>query len=231
MAAPQVAPIPGGAVPPLPVPVGAVAPPPAPHPLTLYAIEEQLTAMADTAEVVPEDQEQAFLEEFRATLTVAVDKRDRVGQFLSHLEQQAAFAKAEIARLQERKVFFERAIEKMEDYVIHVIESIGLDAKGKYPKIEGRTVTFSIKDCPPSVAIQDEPAIPSDYKAITITMPVLRWEALLDSLDLEQRANVLDTIEKPKVAVSKIAIKKAIDGGAQVPGADLIVGKKTLVRK
>ena len=27
------------------------------------------------------------------------------------------------------------------------------------------------------------------------------------------------------------AIKKAIDGGAQVPGADLIVGKKTLIRK
>jgi hypothetical protein len=224
MAALQVVPISGGTVAPSPVPV-------APHPLTLYAIEEQLTAMADTAELVPEDQEQAFLEEFRAALTAAVDKRDRVGQFLAHLEQQAAFAKAEIARLQERKAFFERATEKMEGYVIRVIESIGPDAKGKYPKLEGRTVTFSIKDCPPSVAIQDEAAIPSDYKAITITVPALKWEALLGSLDLEQRAGVLDAVEKPKVAVSKTAIKKAIDGGAQVPGADLIVGKKTLVRK
>jgi hypothetical protein len=229
MAALQVVPIYGGAVAPSRIPVGAVAP--APHPLTLYAIEEQLTAMADTAELVPEDQEQAFLEEFRVALTAAVEKRDRVGQFLAHLEHQAAFAAAEIKRLQERKVFFERAVEKMEGYVIQVIESIGLDAKGKYPKLEGRTVTFSIKDCPPSVEIQDEAAIPSDYKAITITMPALKWEALLDSLDLEQRAGVLDTIEKPKVAVSKTAIKKTIDGGAQVPGADLIVGKKTLVRK
>jgi hypothetical protein len=229
MAALQVVPISGGAVAPSPILVGAIAP--APHPLTLYAIEEQLTAMADTAELVPEDQEQAFLEEFRAALTAAVEKRDRVGQFLAHLEHQAAFAKAEIARLQERKAFFERAIEKMEGYVIQVIESIGPDAKGKYPKLEGRTVTFSIKDCPPSVAIQDEAAIPSDYKAITITMPALKWETLLDSLDLKQRAGVLDTIEKHKVAVSKTAIKKAIDGGAQIPGADLIVGKKTLIRK
>lgn len=229
MAALQVVPIFGGAIAASPIPVGAVAP--APHPLTLYTIEEQLTAMADTAEMVPEDQEQAFLEEFRAALTAAVDKRDRVGQFLSHLEQQAGFAKAEIARLQERKAFFERAIEKMEGYVINVIESIGPDAKGKYPKLEGHTVTFSIKDCPPSVEIQDEAAVPSDYKAITITMPALKWEALLDSLDLEERAAMLDAVEKPKVVVSKMAIKKAIDCGAQVPGADLIIGKKTLVRK
>src|SRR5271157_4885207 len=155
MAALQIVPIAGGAVPPSPVPVGAAGPPPAPHPLTLYAIEEQLTAMTDTAEMVPEDQEQAFLEEFRTMLTAAVDKRDRVGQFLSHLESQAAFAKAEIARLQERKAFFERAIEKMEGYVIRVIEMNGPDAKGKYPKLEGKTVTFSIKDCPPSVEITD----------------------------------------------------------------------------
>jgi hypothetical protein len=229
MAALQVVPISGGAPAPSPIPVGAVAP--APRPLTLYAIEEQLTALADTAELLPEDQEQAFLEEFRAALTTAVEKRDRVGQFLSHLEHQVAFAKAEIARLQERKVFFERAIEKMKGYVIHVIESIGPDAKGKYPKLEGRTVTFSIKDCPPSVEIKDEATVPSNYKAITITMPALKWEALLDSLDLEQRAAVLDSVEKPKVAVSKTAIKKAIGDGAQVPGADLIVGQKTLVRK
>jgi len=230
MAALQVVPIPSCAVAPSPAPAGPTTLL-APHPLTLYAIEEQLAAMAETAELVPEDQEQAFLEDFRTALMAAVDKRDRVGQFLAHLEQQAVFAAAEIKRLQERKAFFERALEKMEGYVIHVIEAIGPDTKGKYPKLEGRTVTFSIRDCPPSVEIKDEAAIPSDYKAITITMPALQWEALLDFLDLEQRAAVLDSVGKPKASVSKTAIKKAIGDGAQVPGADLIVGKKTLVRK
>jgi septal ring factor EnvC (AmiA/AmiB activator) len=231
MAALQVVPTPGAAVLPPPAPVGAVAPPSASHPLTLYALEEQLTILADTAELVPPEQAQEFLEEFRAALTAAADKRDRVGQFLSHLETQAAFAKAEIIRLQERKAWFERAIEHMEGYVINVIESLGRDAKGKYQKLEGRTVTFGIRDCPPSVEILDEAAVPSDYKAISIAMPALQWEALLDSLELEQRASVLDSVERPKMAVSKTAIKKAIDGGGQVPGADLIVGKKTLIRK
>jgi hypothetical protein len=231
MAVLQVVPISGGAVAPSPVPVGAVALPPASHPLTLYALEETLTILADTEDMVSEEQQREFREEFRLALTAAVDKRDRVGAFLAHLESQAAFAKAEIVRLQERKAWFERAIERMEGYVINVIESLGRDAKGKYPKLEGRTVTFSIKDCPPSVEVQDEAAVPSDYKAITITMPALKWEEVLDSLDLEQRASVLDSVEKPKVAVSKTAIKKAIDGGGRVPGADLIVGKKTLVRK
>src|ERR1039458_3441118 len=119
----------------------------------------------------------------------------------------------------------------MEGYVINVIESLGRDAKGKYQKFEGRTVTFGIKDCPPSVEIKDEANIPADYKSVTITMPALQWEELLDSLDLEQRASVLDSVEKPKVAVSKTAIKKAIDGGGRVPGADLIVGKKKLIRE
>jgi hypothetical protein len=231
MAVLQVVPISGTAVPPSPVPVGAVAPPQVPHPLTLYALEETLTVLADTEDMVPEEQQREFQEEFRLALTAAVEKRDRVGAFLAHLESQAALAKAEIVRLQERKAWFERATERMEGYVINVIESLGRDAKGKYQKLEGRTVTFGIKDCPPSVEIQDEAAVPADYKAITITMPALKWEELLDSLDLEQRASVLDSVEKPKVAVSKTAIKKAIECGGQVPGADLIVGKKTLIRK
>ena len=62
-----------------------------------------------------------------------------------------------------------------------------------------------------------------------------RWRKLRAAqttpLDLEQRAEVLDSVEKPKASLSKTAIKKAIGDGAQVPGADLIVGHKTLIRK
>lgn len=95
MAVLQVVPISGAAVCPSPVPVGAVALPPVPHPLTLYALEETLTILADTEDMVPEEQRAEFQEEFRLALTAAVEKRDRVGAFLAHLENQAAFAKAE----------------------------------------------------------------------------------------------------------------------------------------
>jgi hypothetical protein len=62
-------------------------------------------------------------------------------------------------------------------------------------------------------------------------MPALAWEAVLDSLELDQRAGLLDLVGKPKETISKTAVRKAIDGGAQVPGAGLIVGKKTLIRR
>ncbi len=66
---------------------------------------------------------------------------------------------------------------------------------------------------------------------MTITMPAVKWEALLDSLEPAQRAAVLESIDKPKVNVSKTAVRKAIGDGIRVPGADLIVAKKTLVRR
>jgi hypothetical protein len=227
----QVIPISSSAAGTVPAPAEAVAPGPAPLPLTLYALEEQLTILAETAEVVSEEQEQAFLADFKQAVTATVEKRDRVGQFMAHLEHQAAFAAAEMHRLQERKAFFERALDKIKQYVIFIIESMGPDGKGKFPKLEGKTVTFSIRDCPPSVEIRDEAAIPADYRLLTVTIPAPKWEALLDSLDLDQRAAVLDSVDKSKVSVSKTAVKKAIDGGRLVPGADLVVGKKTLIRK
>lgn len=69
-------------------------------------------------------------------------------------------------------------------------------------KLEGRTATFSLRSVPASVVITDEAEIPEEFKRTTIT-----------------------------VAVDKRAIKKAIDDGRDVPGADLSMGKQTLVRK
>src|SRR2546427_7962438 len=61
---------------------------------------------------VSPEQEQEFREEFQTALTAAVDKRDRVGQFLAHLEQQIEFAKSEIDRLRQRKATCERRSEE-----------------------------------------------------------------------------------------------------------------------
>jgi hypothetical protein len=52
--------------------------------------------------------------EFQTALTAAVEKRDRVGQFLAHLEQQIDFARFEIDRLRQRKATCERALARLE---------------------------------------------------------------------------------------------------------------------
>src|SRR6516165_11861654 len=94
-----------------------VVPPPMKSSLPLYQIEETLATFADTATVVPPEQEKEFLQEFAAILTQAVEKRDRIGQFMAHLEAQIDLAAHEIGRLRDRKAAYERALAKCEEYV------------------------------------------------------------------------------------------------------------------
>ena len=208
----------------------AVVPSPAVTAAPLYVIEDQLAALIETAELVSPEQEQEFRLEFQTALTAAVEKRDRVGQFLAHLEQQIDFARFDIDRLRQRKATCERALARLEEYVIETIEKLGTDSKGKYRTLEGKTTTFSLRACPPSVEVTDESAIPSQYKTLTLKLPAATWEQLLDGLEIEQRVAVLGQVKSPEVCVEKRSIKAAIDGGADVPGADLATGRHSLRR-
>lgn len=208
----------------------AVVPSPAVTAASLYVIEDQLAALIETAEMVSPEQEQEFRTEFQAALTAAVEKRDRVGQFLAHLEQQIDFARFEIDRLRQRRALCERALARLEAYVIETIEGLGTDSKGRYRTLEGKTTTFSLRGCPPSVEITDEPAIPSEYKTLTLKLPAVTWEQMLDGLDIEQRVAVLGQVKSPEVSVDKRSIKAAIDGGVDVPGAGLATGRHSLRR-
>ena len=209
----------------------AVVPSPAVTAAPLYVIEDHLAALIETAELVSAEQEQEFRAEFQTALTAAVEKRDRVGQFLAHLEHQIDFAKFEIDRLRLRKATCECALARLESYVIETIENLGTDGKGKYRTLEGKTNTFSLRACPPSVEVTDESAVPSDYRTLTLKLPAVTWEQLLDGLDIEQRASVLGQVKSPEVSVDKRSIKAAMDGGADVPGAGLVTGRHTLRRR
>ena len=68
--------------------------------------------------------------------------------------------------------------------------------------LEGRTWTLSLRACPSSVKILDESEIPAAYK-----------------------------ITKTEVLVDKKAVKAALEADWDVPGADLIFGRHTLVRR
>ena len=208
----------------------AVVPSPAVTAAPLYLIEDHLAALIETAELVSPEQELEFRAEFQAALTAAVDKRDRVGQFLAHLEQQIDFARFEIDRLRQRKAAFERALARLEDYVIKTIEDLGTDAKGKYRRLEGKTTTFSLRACPPSVEVANEAAIPAEYKVLLLKLPAVTWEQLLDGLEIEQRSAVLGQVKSPEATVDKRLVKAAIDGGVDVPGAGLAIGRHSLRR-
>jgi hypothetical protein len=198
--------------------------------LPLYAIEDHLAALMDTVELVPPVEEQQFRDEFQVALTTAIDKRDRVGQFMAHLEHQIAFANSEIDRLKERRAIYQRALERIENYVAHTIETLGRDAKGRYRKLEGKTITFSLSCCPPSVDVTDESAVPAEYKTLTLKLPAVAWEQILDWLDSGQREAVSGRVKCQDIAIDRRSIKAAINAGTNVPGAGLAIGKTTLRR-
>jgi hypothetical protein len=200
----------------------APALPPAARPL--YDLEMHLAALLDTEELVPDDLEREYALELHAMLLATVEQRDRVGQFLAHLEAQIAFAHAEVTRLQTRETFYTRAFERMEGYVTRVIESLGLDGKGKRKKLEGKTITLSLHGCDKRAEVIDETAVPTKYKRVTITLPAETWELVCDSLDLDLREQVLGEVKSPKVDVSLSAVKADLKADIAVPGAQLAGG-------
>ena len=221
----------------------------APLPLVarpLYDLEEHLAALADSAELVSPDQEAEYLADFERTLLATREKRDRVGEFLAACEGQAALAQREIERLQKRTALYQASVERLEGYLTSILHVKGKDAKGKWQKLEGHTHTFSLKNMPPSVAIQDEEAVPAAYKTISITLPAQLWEDLCDSLDLEVRFKLLDAVKSPRSSVSKAEVKAAIAEAvpdylellksqpavyaAAIPGATIAAGGTKLVR-
>lgn len=201
--------------------MAALAQPPAITSKSLFEIEETLAALIESADTVTPEQEEEFIEDIAAALEAEAVKCDAYERYLRHCEMQAAFAKAERQRLKEREEKFERALEKAKSYLVRVIRAFGKDAKGKFRRLEGTIIRFRIQGGADSVTIQDEAAIPSRYKNLTIKLPATIWEQILGLVNPEDRAWVLEQVHIAEAAISKTAIKIDLESKIAVPGAKL----------
>lgn len=207
------------------VPTPVVALPPVPSTsMTLYALEDALQCFAQTADLVPPEQAEEFAAALTQARSQAAVKRDNVSHWIAQMESQAELAGKEIALLQKRKAVCERAARRMKATIIRIITMLGKDAKGKWPKLEGVTTSLTLKGCVKSVEVTDEFAVPTAYKRATVTLPAELWEQMLDSLDLEMRAQVIEAVRAPRLEVSLSTAKKALDAGVEIPGAKLAGG-------
>ncbi len=206
-----------------------------PYAPSLFDLEQNLESLFDTEAFVTDEQEAEFRLELSSALEASIEKRDRVGQFIRHCQMQQQNCEDEMDRLQARRKSFAAAEERMRKYVHAVITSLGRDSKGKTKKLEGKTITFSLRPTPGSVEISDAEAVPDDYKKVTVTLPADTWTLLCDEMRDDdndplwfemQRAN-----ERASKTISKTAVKQAIDAGVEVPGADLTIGGYSLVVK
>ena len=184
---------------------------------TLFQIEESLALLAESAE------EEGLTPEIEAALTAylegAVEKRDRVAEFIHFCEAMAELAKAEVKRLQARQKHFEATAERVSDMVLRVLDWLAVT------KLEGRTNTLKKRKCPPSVNVIDEQKIPTEYKRVTVTLPLPQWQELLARTPEEYRNTVLSGVRKQEITLELDAIKQALNLEKTVEGADLAINR------
>lgn len=212
----------------------AVAPITPVNPASLFELEEDLQALLDTEALVPPEQVAEFRRELGAALKASISKRDRVAQFIRFCEMQQANCDDEITRLQARKRTFMVAENRVREYVVNVIESLGTDAKGKFSKLEGDLATFSLRTNPVSVEFEDERRVPPRWKTISLRMSWNQWISIVCSLanyEPSLLADLRQVADAATLNTAKPPIKKAIEAGHTVPGADLKMGEHSLVVK
>jgi hypothetical protein len=202
----------------------AVVPKPA-QSISLYEAEEDLMALLDSEALVTPEQEEQFQVELARAMLAARSKRDRVAGFIRSCEAAALFAGDEIRRLQVRKEAFNKASERLRSYVVHCIQSMGEDAKGELRKLEGDSFTMIARACPASIEIMDEGVVPVKYKRLTITLDMATWAQI--ALIMESKG-VDSTKFQGCISVDKQSIKRDIEAGHEVPGADMVLDKLTL---
>lgn len=185
--------------------------------LTLFQIEESLVLLAESAE------EEGLTPEIETALTAylegAVEKRDRVAEFIHFCDAMAELAKAEVKRLQARQKHFEATARRVSTMVLHVLDWLGVK------KLEGRINTLKKRKRPSSVNVIDELRIPAEYKRMTVTLPLPQWQVLLDGVPEESRTAILSAVLKERTSLDLKAIKQALNLEKPVEGADLALNR------
>jgi hypothetical protein len=152
----------------------------------------------------------------------AIEKRDRVAEFILFCDGMADLAKSEVKRMQARQKHFEATAERVSAMVMRVLDFVGVT------KLEGRTHTLKKRKCPASVKIIDEGNIPATSKRITVTLPVPEWQKLMQAVPEHVQKCVTASIRKQELTVDLEAIKQALNREEKIDGADLAVNKFTL---
>jgi len=198
--------------------------------LTLYEVEDNLAALANTFEVVEEaEAKRLILDEIGQAIRRVKEKRDAVVGYLRHCEAQQKFADLEIERLKSRRERIARFQAEFEQYLVSLIDQFAIPDRRGVKRLEGNFSSMRIQKNPDSVVITDEKALPVAWKDVVLTMPAHVWEALLERLDTDDRRVFEEKVKKCEFKPDKRAVAGELKNGEQIPGADLKFGEWRLV--
>ena len=164
---------------------------------TLYELEDTLQALANSIALAEDESaRQMILGEIGQALRKTMDKRDSIVAFLRHCQLQQKFADTEIERIERRKAFIANVEKQLENYIVQLIEQFAPPDDKGVQRLDGNVSSMRIQKNPDSVLITDLNAVPSAFKHVALTMPAYVWEALLNSVGLEDRKEFESRVEK-----------------------------------
>lgn len=204
--------------------------------VTLFGIEERLTALIESEDLVPAEMDAEYQAELAEALLKAVAKRDAVANYITALMVKADAAKAELEshtqRLKKREERFRRAAATLSEYVLRIIQENVPEPKKGARRLEGAVASLVAKKCPASVEVGVPALVPAEYCKFTVRpLTFAEWRKIQNTLretseTCEAIANLL--VSAAASEPSKAEVRKALDSGISVPGAKLIEDKYRL---
>ena len=184
---------------------------------TLFEIDRELDSLLDEIEEQLEEFGSAsaeLLEKFRQFCDAESEKVDRIGRFLTLMDNRVKYCRQQADRFQTRARSADAKIVSTKNMVLYFLAARGLK------KIEGREFTLRLqKNSQDSVEITDQSQIPMACRELDLRVPGRIWQAVLALLP-EDTSEALRNCVRDE-GPSNDAIKAAASRCEVVQGAQL----------
>ena len=195
--------------------------------MTLFAIDESLSLLMESATEAAADNSGELPEELRQALLDYCEafgaKVDNIANYIKSQEFEARNAKTEIERLQSRQAAAENKVERLKGLLKYFMETRGLRS------MKGRLNTISLrKNSQDSLVLDSVESIPSEYCRVSISIPLPELEELLRHLPEVHllRARLTPDGNGPlRREPDNTKLRSALASGVPVQGAELRRGQ------
>ena len=184
---------------------------------TLFEIDRELDSMLDQIEDESEENGAAspeLLDRFRQFCEAEYEKVDRIGRFLTLMDNRLKYCRQQAEHFQKRARSTDAKVMSTKNMVLYFLAARGLK------KIEGREFTLRLqKNSQDSVEITDAGQVPMDYRELELHVPGRVWQTVL-ALVPEDTSKVLASCIRGDRPCND-AIKEAVSRFGEVPGAQV----------
>ena len=189
--------------------------------MSLFQLDESLCLLMDSALEAAAENNGEIPEEFKQSLLDYCEafgqKVDNIASYIRSQECEAANAKTEIDRLEQRKLAAEHRVERLKGLVKYFMESRSLRS------MKGRLNTISLrKNSQDSLILTDTAKLPAEFWRISLVLNAAELEGALSYLPqdhpLRMRLGKPDAVKREP---DNGRLRAAITAGTLIEGAEL----------